>query len=136
MERLSVAATYVDVDAAAQQLRALAASRLSGEALDGFEIAVIEALTNIVRHGYRESPGHTIDVRADVTGKDVVVELRDTGIAIPEGVFVAPHAQADTIGDIDAEHGRGIALVVQCAKSVYYRSEHNINVLTMTFSGG
>ena len=131
MMRLSVAATYVDVDMAARRLRELAASRLSGEALDSFEIAVIEALTNIVRHGYGDAPGRMIDVRAEFEGEHLVVELRDTGIAVPEGAFDAPSGL--DIFDDESEHGRGIGLILQCTTAVRYRTEKNVNVLTLTF---
>lgn len=130
----SMAARIDDVDAMGLQLKAAAAPMLSEDRLIAFEIAVIEALTNVVLHALRGVPDATIDI--DVSGENgkVQVEIRDHGRPAPPDLF-------DSVGALDevdamAESGRGVALILTCADEVNYQSKDGLNRLSLCFVGG
>lgn len=74
----------------------------TGEAL----LAVGEALTNVVRHAYREEAGHPIDLKVSATAQAVEFVIEDE----------APYFEDDRIGHLPdplvlAEGGYGIFLM-------------------------
>jgi serine/threonine-protein kinase RsbW len=88
------------------------------------ELAIVEAANNIVLHGYAGRAGE-IEMLACLDG-GLGVELRDTGIPIPpERLADAPHAA------VDAEHGRGLAIIRACVDRMEYASAGGVNCLTL-----
>jgi serine/threonine-protein kinase RsbW len=47
--------------------------------LADIELAVTEAVSNVIRHAYREDSGRQIRIRADLDGARFVMSIRDTG---------------------------------------------------------
>lgn len=89
-----------------------AAGGLSSELLTRFELAVVEAFTNIVRHGLIV-PG-TVHLRAEIYLDHVSLVLAHRG-----EVFVPPAVEAP-IMDPDREGGMGLFLIAQGADGVFY----------------
>jgi serine/threonine-protein kinase RsbW len=61
---------------------ALKAARRAGadaETLDAIRIAVTEAVSNVVVHGYRGSPEGSFTVAVEATGDELRVSVRDDG---------------------------------------------------------
>jgi len=121
-------ATLEEVDGAVVALRNAAAKRLPEPALIRLEIAVSEALTNVVRHGYT-SPAGTIEASCHDQGDGVVVTISDNGRPAPDNLFSSASLPEDPF----EESGRGIALILSCADSVGYRTEAGRNELCMVF---
>ncbi len=129
MFSVTFSATLEEVDAAAIALRNEAARILPEPALIRLEIAVTEAFTNIVLHGYPSLPGK-IQATCHEQQDGVVVTISDTGRPVPTGLF---SGRASLPDDPLEETGRGIALILSCADFVGYRSEGGRNELTMVF---
>ncbi|MDB5541001.1 MAG: hypothetical protein JWQ89_2728 [Devosia sp.] len=126
--RLTIAATFGDVDAAAPTLVAEAAKRLSGERLACFEIAIVEALNNIVQHAYRDVPDASIGISIEQLPTALRVLLTDRGAAAPGETFSSASDAAPR-----AESGRGLSLILGCADELAYRSGPGGNELDLTF---
>lgn len=129
----TVEATLEATDAATVRLTHLASRFLDEIGLASFEIAVSEAITNIVRHSYGTSRSGVIGVTLDASPQDLTLMLRDQGRAAPPGLFERPAALDRDDPPDPREDGWGIGLLHQCAQSVRYRREAECNVLILTF---
>jgi anti-sigma regulatory factor (Ser/Thr protein kinase) len=89
-------------------------------------VAFDEALSNIVKYGYRDDARHEISVRLEITGADVVAEIVDDGV--PFDPLAAPHPRLE--GGIRERPigGLGIYLLRQLMDEVSYvrRGDHNV----------
>lgn len=129
MLRVTLSARLEEVDGATVAVRNEAARELSEPALIRLEIAVTEALTNIVRHGYSK-PGGQIHLTCGEHGDGFVVTISDAGRRVPEHLFTSPaHLPDDPL----QESGRGVALILACADVVDYRRLGGRNELSMVF---
>ena len=105
----------------------------SDERLFDLEVALVEVLTNAVRHGQPTVPGQRIGVEVDLDGTDITLTVHDTGAALPVDLFeVAP-----PLDEVDpmAERGRGLSLVVKMADRVRVLPQVGNNRIELTFSG-
>ena len=129
-------ASYGEADRATQRLCQAAAPYLDAERLLRFELAIAEALNNIVRHAYGEVPGKMIDVGLFAAGDGVHAVLRDTGAPPPAGLFdrraQASHEQDETTIDPLAESGRGMMVIGHSVDQLSYRRAAQGNELTLT----
>lgn len=125
-----IPATLEEVDRLARGLADLARPCLPAEKLVGLEIAVAEALNNVVLHGYGGAAG-TIAAALSLGEKTVTVEIRDRGRRVPEGAFAA----AGRLDDLDplVESGRGLGLIVGLSDRLDYASGPEGNRLTLDF---
>lgn len=117
-----------EVDVLGSRLRDAAAPFLAEDRLFAFEIALVEALTNIIRHGGL-SAEDAVEVRLSETAGVVELEIRDTGPAPPADLFTAPRPDSDPM----AESGRGIALILSCADAVRLSRDGKVNRLVLRF---
>lgn len=53
------------------------------EELSDLKTAVSEAVTNAIIHAYSDEKGK-IELRAELKGRDVIIEIRDYGVGIPD----------------------------------------------------
>ena len=88
------------------------------------ELAVEEAIANIVEHGYRYQSG-SIDIECTVTPTNFVVCLKDTSWAFN------PAAYDSSNQDALSERGRGILLIRAVTDGLEYSREGTINTLTL-----
>jgi serine/threonine-protein kinase RsbW len=132
-QAFSMAARIDEVDGMGLQLKAAASSMLPDDRLVAFEIAVIEALTNVVLHATRGDPGAIIEIDLSSASGTVQIEIRDTGLPAPPDLFDGD-GRLEQI-DAMAESGRGVALILTCADDVKYQSKEGINRLTLRFAG-
>jgi len=79
------------------------AAGISGEALEGVQLSVSEAVTNVVRHAYRDGPGE-IHVTAAVLPDELWILIADDGCG-----FNTPPA--------DPGMGMGLALITQASSA-------------------
>ena len=94
----------------------------SAELLEGVRLAVSEAVSNVVVHGYRDGTPGPVTVAAEAGDEHLWVTVSD------DGVGIAP--RADSPGA-----GLGLPLIAQVAESVSVscgRAGHG-TVLSMTF---
>jgi anti-sigma regulatory factor (Ser/Thr protein kinase) len=120
------------IDPTVRSIRAAAAPWLGADGADGLEVALSEALTNVVVHGYAaEAPAK---VRIGMTVEEAVIriEIVDGGQPGPADLYESAPA-LDEI-DLLEESGRGRALIRHFATTVHYRPAQGANRLTLTFA--
>lgn len=127
-----IPATLDAADGLTRRLADGARACLPPDRLAGLEIAVAEALNNVVLHGYGAAGATaTIGAALAIRGDAVAVEIRDTGRPVPPGAFAA----AGSPGEIDplVESGRGLALIAGLPDRLDYASDPDGNRLTLEF---
>lgn len=100
------------------------AAGLGADALIELELAVVEASNNIVAHGYDGAAGE-IEMRA-LRDAGLIVELIDTGRPIPVGLLENP-----PMVDVEAERGRGLAIIRSCVDRLDYTRAGGANCLRL-----
>ena len=123
-----------DIGPISQVVRSLAAPGLGEEGAGDVELALVEAATNVVRHGYGPEGG-PIRIEASEIPDGVVVRISDWGQPIPgEALASAGLSRFDfdpsSLLDIP-EGGMGLSLIVAVMDEVTYRSDEGQNVLTL-----
>jgi sigma-B regulation protein RsbU (phosphoserine phosphatase) len=101
----------------------------SEDMLLSLNLAVEEAVVNVINYAYPEGVEGDIELCAYKTSDSVVFELKDQGIAFdPTKV-----GEADTTSDLDERQigGLGIFLTKEMMDIVEYRRDGNTNILTM-----
>jgi len=103
-------------------------SGFSEEAILDTQLAVEEAITNVIVHGYKE-PGGEVVITCHVNSDRVEVEIADTAprfdpLSMPE---------PDLDGSIEERRigGLGVFLIRQVMDGVSYRYENGKNILVL-----
>ena len=102
------------------------AAGFDDEALVDLELAMTEAMSNVIRHGYGEAGGGIIDVEVAVDGERLEVRILDSAPTF-HAADVAPR-------DLDevSEGGYGLSLIVQVMDEVHRAPRpHGGNALTL-----
>ncbi len=86
------------------------------------ETALVELAANVLRHADIDGTGLTCEVTISVHGDQIVVAMRDTGE--PGDIALV----GLEMPDLDAESGRGLALIDALVDHVEYgrEGEHNV----------
>jgi serine/threonine-protein kinase RsbW len=128
-------ATLEDVSRVAQALRFFIPPEVSEEAKSEMEIGVVEAMTNIVKHGYGSSEHGVIEVNYSLSAGVITIELRDQGKPISSDMlFGGDDAVFDfDPDDIDSlpESGMGMSLMRNTFDQIDYDSANGSNLLRM-----
>lgn len=95
-------------------------ARVAGANPDDVALAVSEAVSNAVIHGYRGSAG-TIVVRAHLAEDHFVVEVND------HGVGMRPHPERSGLG-------MGLSLIMRLARDAVFDSSEAGTTITMRFA--
>jgi serine/threonine-protein kinase RsbW len=92
------------------------------------QLAVEEAITNIIMHGYKGRTG-TILISCRATHGLVEVQIEDNGV--PFDPLSVP--EPDLTGNVEDRHigGLGIFLIRQVMDEIVYRFENGKNILTL-----
>ena len=109
--------------------RSYPALAYSGEELYKVELAVSEAVTNVIKYAYRGMDTGTVrmEVQPDSSGVTIKVKDRGIGFDFEKACRLPPPGLA-------CEGGRGIYLIKSVADNVSYSDEGPFHVLTMRFS--
>ncbi len=121
-----------DVDEAVQALRALVEPVQGNQSAVAFEVAVSEALTNIVVHGYEgRANGSSISITLSVTASALELTIIDQAKPAPAHLY----ERAPLLDEIDfmQESGRGLALIRHHTDKVSYSPSSAGNKLVLTF---
>lgn len=118
----------------ALELRALVRPALGEEGAGDVELALVEALTNVFRHGYGPGGG-AVRVEAQAGAGRATLRILDWGRPIPpEALAGAGPARFDfDPDDLDAlpAGGMGLSLILLLMDHVAYRSDEGGNELTL-----
>lgn len=99
------------------------------------ELAVVEAVSNVIRHAYGNRPGHPVDITVTVARQEMAMEIRDRGVALDPDVLTRAGEPAEPAGISDLpEGGLGLSIIKQVMDKVSYASRDGINVLRMSKS--
>jgi serine/threonine-protein kinase RsbW len=90
------------------------------------ELAMVEAATNVVEHGYGTVEGGLISLQISIADSAARLILADHGKPIPDGAFAKCR-----IVDWDALDGRGISIVQSCVDEIDYSSDDGCNRLSL-----
>lgn len=99
------------------------------------ELAVVEAVTNVIKYGLPDLPDAEIELVCSMSESCLQIEICDQGIPIPAGVL----EQADgsvfdfTVEDMDSwpTSGMGLSLIKAAMDSVRYDSVDGRNTLSL-----
>ena len=105
------------------------ASGFSEEAILDTQLAVEEAITNVIVHGYKK-PGGEVSITCHISSDCLEVEIADTAprfdpLSIPE-----PNIESSI--DQRSIGGLGVFLIRQVMDGVSYRYENGKNILVLT----
>jgi len=134
MLRLEIPADLKSTDAAAAEIRRLAERLLPPEKATCVEIAVSEALSNIVRHAFNGTSDQTIVLLARPGAEGLGITLTDCGAPLPPRLLENVPPPDDADGEL-AEDGRGLSLIYQCSDEVQFRHAAGVNYLLLRFRG-
>ena len=117
-----------------ETVRSFAATSLGEEGAGDVELALAEAVTNVVRHGYGPKGG-PIRIEASETPNRLVVKISDWGRPIPgEALASAGLSRFDfdpaNLLEIP-EGGMGLSIIASVMDEVTYRSDEGQNILTL-----
>lgn len=107
---------------------------LSPLVLGSLELATVEAVTNIVRHGWHNEAGHEIELTLTRRQDELEVLICDRGKPIPSDAFVASQC-ALNFDPKDVSNlptgGLGLALIHTVADRLSYESVEGVNKLRL-----
>jgi serine/threonine-protein kinase RsbW len=105
--------------------------RFSKEAIDEIELAVDEAVANVILHAYAPAQEGLVEIRAQVADQTMSIAIRDFGRSYTPRPLTA--AEIKKICSSRKSHGRGRYIMHQCMDSVRYVSvprQYNETVMT------
>ncbi len=130
---LCFAATGLDVREAMRTIaRVLQEWGTDSRTLAAAEIAVTEALNNIVEHGYADARKQEILVRLSAEPSHLRIDLTDSGAPFPGGVIPSPdaHDLGGPVGDLP-EGGFGWRMIRRLTSSIRYERRAGRNHLSL-----
>jgi anti-sigma regulatory factor (Ser/Thr protein kinase) len=131
--RLTLASRLDDLDLFWPWVEALAlAYSIPDDIRFAIDLCLEEALSNVIRHGYRSEPGHpiTVDFRAEQGSVQFILE--DQAPPFDPKAF-SPAPGPSTLDDLEPG-GRGILLLRKFASHLAYERLPAGNRLTITFT--
>jgi serine phosphatase RsbU (regulator of sigma subunit)/anti-sigma regulatory factor (Ser/Thr protein kinase)/transposase len=100
-----------------------------GKLLANTKLAVDEACTNVVKHGYKGEPGF-IEIVITGNGREFSIAIKDTGRSFDLRNVKSPDLKMYV--ETRKRGGLGVFLMNQLMDEVRYRAGHDGNVLTMS----
>jgi len=104
------------------------ASGFSAEAILDTQLAVEEAITNVINHGYKE-PGGEIIVSCRISPDRIEVQIMDTAARFDP--LSVPEPELDSTIEDRGVGGLGVFLIRQVMDEISYRYENGKNILVL-----
>lgn len=98
------------------------------------DIAVAEILNNRLEHAYKGNEHEQIEVRIQVHGSDVQVDILDHAPPFPEEEQYRLDSAADNLEDPSEEwpmRGHGLQIVRRIVDSIAFSTQDNCNCITL-----
>lgn len=128
--------TLEEVGPLTEAVHGLATEVLDPDAAGEVELALMEALNNVIEHGGKRGP---VDVHAELWSGEIRLEIVDQAEPMPERAFLVASETPEDVFSGDplqiAEGGRGIKLILACMDEVEYVSLPEGNRLRMVRRG-
>ncbi|QCR38547.1 ATP-binding protein [Nissabacter sp. SGAir0207] len=108
---------------------------LGDEGLFPLDLALSEAMTNVIKHGYHYDASRTLRLSLRYREEERVLEigLVDSGTPIPAALLQQEKHLAIDPDDMESwpENGMGIMFIQASVDEVRYQSDHGENTLTL-----
>jgi anti-sigma regulatory factor (Ser/Thr protein kinase) len=103
---------------------------IDAETSFALQLSADEVCANIIEHGYADMPTGQITLNIQISPKQIVIQITDTGHPFDPHNAPVP----DTSAPLEERDigGLGIFLIHTLMDAVEYRSEKNTNTLTLT----
>jgi serine/threonine-protein kinase RsbW len=132
---LKIDSDLATVGPVARAVRALCSESLADEALDELELGLVEALNNVIKHGYAGQKGSSVEVQVGLKADRVVIDIIDQAAPMPAEAL-QPRDPWGAIDSANLEHlpesGMGLALIQMTMDEVAYSSAAGVNRLQLT----
>jgi stage II sporulation protein AB (anti-sigma F factor) len=100
----------------------------------GLELAVSEIIDNSLEHGYKGRVDEKVEVRIELCGAEVQIEVSDSAPQFPEKELYRLQGELQPLADADEEwptRGHGLQIVRQIVDSIALHSESHCNRMTL-----
>jgi serine/threonine-protein kinase RsbW len=113
---------------------------LQMSAVDAYrmELCAVEAVTNSIRHAYRNQPGNEVSVTLVIRDNRLEVEVADSGLAML-ATQVARLSEGSSVLEFDPtdreslpEGGMGLQIMHEVMDEISYISDGQVNLLRLT----
>jgi serine/threonine-protein kinase RsbW len=131
--QLPATATLDEVGALGDALRAaLVKAGVEEQFACDLELAVVEAVTNIIEHAFDAGAAGAVEAGLHIDDAAVTIDLTDRGRPFPKGLETA--ADFDDPGGLAAleESGRGLTLIALLVDAVERRRSRGVNRTRLT----
>ena len=109
------------------ELKAYYGEALGEDRLYDIELALSEACTNVMEHGYRWKPGVFLELEIGLAEQEIRFKVVDWAEAFKFDSVPVPNLNQPQL------RGLGIFLLREVSDALDYKQEEDHNVLTMTF---
>jgi serine/threonine-protein kinase RsbW len=110
------------------------------DACSQLELAVVEAVTNVVKHGTGKRCGVEIEMQVWLPPTGIVLHLCDTGSRIPASALEAADGSVFHRAEVDImdapEGGMGLSLIRALVDELHYTVEDGRNTMCMVKNRG
>jgi serine/threonine-protein kinase RsbW len=112
----------------------LRVSGLSCERANEVEIALAEAINNVVEHAYTGVESGKISVKCNLANTRLLIRICDTGVTLPQSCVVPGFAPEISVSRANLpEGGFGWFLVHELASNIRYERRKQVNHLILRF---
>ncbi len=132
---LSIDSDLDKVSLLSRAVRALCEDFLSVDELDAVELSLVEAINNVIKHGYQGEKGKDVQVAVGLQTEQIVIDVIDHAPPMAPGVLEQPADDPFNFDEADLaqipEGGMGLALIRMNMDEVEYVSSESENRLRM-----
>lgn len=131
----TIASTLEAVSEVGLEFRAIAATNFGDEVAGLLDLGLVEAMTNVVRHGYHGASDGFLSISCFCFVDSFTIKMVDAGVAIPAEKL--KQANGDVFDfdplDIDAipSGGMGLSLINLVFDNIIYQSKNNENTMLL-----
>lgn len=94
------------------------------------ELAVVEALNNVIEHGYKGGIGHNILIRVEIRSKQFICQIRDYGRTWDDYAAKDSLDLGNSLEELP-EGGYGLFILHQVMDSVHHEPKNPGNLLVL-----
>lgn len=131
----TMASTLAAVSKVGAEFREIATVEFGDEVAGLLDLGLVEAMTNVVRHGYRGASDGFLSINCLNYIDYLMIDIVDSGDSIPPHAFKQANGEVFQFdpSDIDAipSGGMGLSLINLIFDNINYHTENNKNTMTL-----
>ena len=130
--QLSIESRIENVRMMGVAVRAVAAAAgLEAEEADAVELALVEAINNVIIHAYKKEPGHTVNLRITAEPTDIRFRIDYTGRGFRPNPKYELEFDPEDVSTLP-EGGMGLVIINKVMDEVKYESGGDRNTILLT----